>query len=60
MAPILSTILLAFCGWVLWKLVSLIRTHLVTAHLRRIRGPKATSLWTGELNNYVLHEQVGV
>lgn len=51
MGSILPTILLAFCAWALWRLVSFIRTRIVTAHLQRIRGPQATSLWTGELTN---------
>ncbi|KAI0733602.1 cytochrome P450 [Fomitopsis betulina] len=59
MASILSTVLLAFCGWVLWELVSFIRTHLVTAHLRRIRGPQATSLWTGNLKEFYSRDAGG-
>ena len=49
MGSIVPLAALVLAGWALWQLASFVRTYLSTAHLRRIRGPQATSVLTGEL-----------
>ena len=46
-ATLILVFLSALGSWALWQLFTFVRSRLASAHLLRIKGPEALSLWTG-------------
>ena len=51
MSITLTFALLSVCGgWALWQFLLFVRSRIASAHLLRIKGPEALSVWTGTLH----------